>query len=83
MCNLNVRSDEMPLSIAEINKPMLIKRIKNKGSVKSFLENLGFLPGCEVVLVAKQNGNIICKVKESRVAINRDMAKCILIDPQR
>ncbi len=72
----------MPLSLAEMNQPMLIKKIKNKGSVKAFLENLGFLPGCEVVLISKQNGNIICKVKESRIAISRDMAKCILIDPQ-
>ncbi|NLN97607.1 MAG: ferrous iron transport protein A [Eubacteriaceae bacterium] len=72
----------MPITMAEINKPMLIGKIKDKGSVKTYLEKLGFIPGCEVTLVAKQNGNIICKIKESRIAINRDMAKCILINPK-
>jgi ferrous iron transport protein A len=44
-----------------------------------FLESLGFVQGGEVALVAKCGGNVIVRVKGSRVAIARDIADRIEI----
>ena len=43
------------------------------------LEDLGFVIGGAVTVVSRLNGNLIVKVKESRVAINEDTARRILI----
>ena len=46
--------------------------------IKRHIENLGFVPGAEVRIIAKMGGNLIVNIKESRIAINMDMARKIL-----
>ena len=43
------------------------------------LENLGFVVGGSVKVITALNGNVIVKVKESRVAISDEMARRIMI----
>lgn len=69
----------MPLSMAEAGEVNLIKRIGGKEETKRFLESLGFVPGGAVTLVSENKGNLIVNVKESRVAISREIANKILI----
>ena len=69
----------IPLSVLGAGNEGVIKRIAGKPEVKKHLENLGFLPGDTVNIISEQNGNIIVKVKESRIAINKEMAMKIYV----
>ena len=62
--------------IGEVNS---IKRITGKEEVRRFLESLGFVEGSEVTLLSKNGGNIIVKIRESRVAISKEMANKIMV----
>lgn len=69
----------MPLTLAKTGEINSIKRIGGKDEVRRFLENLGFVAGSSVTVVSENNGNVIVNVKESRVAISREMANKIMI----
>ena len=69
----------MPLTMAKCGEPNTIKRIGGKEETKKFLENLGFVTGCEVTVVSAMGGNLIGNVKDSRVALGKDMANKILV----
>ncbi|MBR4231916.1 MAG: ferrous iron transport protein A [Oscillospiraceae bacterium] len=69
----------MPLYLADIGEENTIKRIGGSPKVKQHLENLGFVVGGDVVLLSVLGGNVIVKVKESRVAISEEMAGRIMI----
>ena len=69
----------IPLSVADTGSTYVIKRIGGKPEVKKHLENLGFIVGDTVIVITEQNGNIIVKVKETRVAISKEMAMKIYV----
>lgn len=69
----------MPLTLATQGEPNIIKKIGGKPEVKKHLENLGFVPGTDVIVISTLGGNIIVKVKESRVAISKEMAQKIMV----
>ncbi len=69
----------MPLTMARPGVTELIKKVNGKEDVKRFLESLGFVAGGEVTVVSVINGNLIVNVKESRVAISREMANKIVV----
>ena len=69
----------MPLSVANPGEEAVIRKVGGSPSVKKHLENLGFVVGGSVMVIAAMNGNVIVKVKESRVAINDEMARKIMI----
>ena len=69
----------MPLTMLHSGEAALIRRIGGKDGSKRFLENLGFTVGEEVKVISSNNGNIIVQVKDSRVAIGREMADKILV----
>ena len=53
----------MPLTLADIGEKNIIKHIGGSPEVKKHLENLGF----------------IVNVKESRIAVSREMAQKIMV----
>ncbi len=69
----------MPLSMANPGERNFIKKVGGKEEVRRFLENLGFVVGSDVMVVSKINGDIIVNIKDSRVAISREMANKIVI----
>ena len=68
-----------PLTMASQGEPMTIKKIGGKQETKKFLETLGFVVGGTVTVVSEINGNMIVNVKDSRVAIGKDMANKIMV----
>lgn len=68
----------MPLLMASEGDVVIITRVMNDDEIKRHIENLGFVPGAEVRIIAKMGGNLIVNIKESRIAINMDMARKIL-----
>lgn len=69
----------MPLALADAGKENIIRKIGGSPEVKKHLENLGFVVGGTVTIVNTLGGNLIVNVKESRVAIDREMARKIMI----
>lgn len=67
------------LTMASQGEPMTIKKIGGKQETKKFLETLGFVVGGTVTVVSEINGNMIVNVKDSRVAIGKDMANKIMV----
>lgn len=69
----------MPLTLANVGEENMIKKIGGKPEVRAHLENLGFVTGGTVTVVSAMGGNLIVNVKESRVAISREMASKIMV----
>ena len=69
----------MPLALANVGEEQLILRVGGDPEVKKHLEDLGFVPGGTATVVASLDGNLIVKIKESRVAISEEMARKIMI----
>lgn len=69
----------MPLTLANIGEELTIKKVGGKPEVKQHLEDLGFVAGSGVTVVNTLGGNVIVNVKESRIAISREMAQKIMV----
>ena len=69
----------MPLSMVRQGQPNTICKVGGKEETRRFIENLGFVAGAEVTVVSEINGNMIVNVKDSRVAIGKDMANKIMV----
>ncbi|MGI6115502.1 FeoA family protein [Clostridiaceae bacterium] len=69
----------MPLTMAQPGEINAIKKVGGKADTRRFLENLGFVVGGNVTVVSQISGNVIVNIKESRVAISREMANKILV----
>lgn len=69
----------MPLTLANPGEENIIKKIGGMPEVKKHLEDLGFTVGSSVSVVSQMAGNVIVNVKESRVAVSREMAQKIMI----
>ena len=64
----------MPLSMLKAGESSLITRVGGNPETRQFLENLGFVVGTPVTVVNEISGNIIVIIKETRVAISKEMA---------
>ena len=64
----------MPLTMAPVGQASKIQRVGGNDETKRFLANLGFVVGSEVTVISAIGGNVIVNIKDSRVAINQDMA---------
>lgn len=69
----------MPLTMAKAGEKNTIKKIGGKEDMRRFLETLGFVVGSDVTVVSENNGNVIVNIKESRVAISKEMANKIMV----
>ena len=69
----------MPLTMASIGETNTIRKVGGNEETKRFLENLGFVAGAEITVVSAIGGNVIVNIKYSRVAINQDMARHIMV----
>ena len=65
--------------MVKAGEPNVIKKVGGKEETKKFLESLGFVVGGMVTVVSEISVNMIVNIKESRVAINKEMANKILV----
>ena len=68
----------MPLTMASIGETNTIRKVGGNEETKRFLENLGFVAGAEITVVSAIGGNVIVNIKDSRVALNQDLARHIM-----
>lgn len=69
----------MPLTFAKEGERVSIKKVGGKEDTRQFLENLGFVTGADVTVISTVGGNLIVNIKDSRVAIGKDMASQIIV----
>ena len=69
----------MPLTLANVGEETVIRKVDGKPEVRAHLENLGFVVGGNVTVISAIGGNLIVNVKESRVAVSREMAGKIMV----
>ena len=69
----------MPLTMAPVGQASKIQRVGGNDETKRFLANLGFVVGSVVTVISAIGGNVIVNIKDSRVAINQDMARHIMV----
>lgn len=69
----------MPLILADAGSENIVRKVGGTAEVKQHLADLGFNVGTPVTIIAAMGGNVIVKVKESRVAISKELAKKIMV----
>lgn len=69
----------MPLTLANVGEENMIKKVGGNPEIRKFLENLGFVAGSTVTIINEIGGNVIVNVKESRVAVSKEMASKIMV----
>ena len=69
----------MPLTYSEKNKELIILKIGGNEDVRRHLANLGLTVGGTLTVINSLCGNVIVKVKESRIALNEDLARKIMV----
>ncbi len=69
----------MPLYLASTGEENIIQRVGGSPEMKKHLEDMGFVAGGTVTVLNTIGGNLIVKIKESRVAISREMAGRIMV----
>lgn len=69
----------MPLLSANRGESYTITRIGGSAEVKKHLEDLGFTVGGKVTVISEMAGNLIVNVKETRVAVSRELALKIMV----
>lgn len=69
----------MPLIFANTGEENIIKKVGGSSETRKFLENLGFVAGGSVTVISEISGNVIVNVKNSRVAVSKEMAQKIMV----
>ena len=69
----------MPLTMLTRGQEDTVKKITGKDEVRAFLKSLGFVEGGTVSVVNEVGGNLIVKVKDTRIALSKGMAGRILV----
>ncbi len=69
----------MPLTMANTGEEIIIRKVGGNPDTRKFLENLGFVAGSAVTVISEIGGNVIVNVKDSRVAVSKEMACKIMI----
>lgn len=72
----------MNLALVPLNEDFQIVKIKKikDDSQKKLLNNMAFVEGAVVTVVSESYGNLIVKIKGSRVAIGKDIAMRIMVN---
>lgn len=68
----------MPITLADKGTEVIIRKIGGSHEVKLHLQNLGLVPGESCTVISENNGNLIIKFKETRLAIDSYMAARIM-----
>ncbi|MDE6030042.1 MAG: ferrous iron transport protein A [Oscillospiraceae bacterium] len=69
----------MPLTMANSGEELMIRKVGGNPETRKFLESLGFVAGGMVTIINEIGGNVIVNVKESRVAVSKEMAVKIMV----
>ena len=69
----------VPLVFTDVEEENIIRHVGGSNEVKKHLEDLGFVVGANVKVVNKTGNNLIVNIKESRIALSKEMALKIMV----
>ena len=69
----------MPLTLAPIGQELTIRKIVVEEKLKKHLENLGITINSKITILSQTGGNLICLVKEGRLALDKNTALKIFV----
>ena len=69
----------MPITMMKSGEACIIKRVGGKEEIRRFLGSLGFVEGASARVVSENGGNVIVNIRDSRVAISKEMANKIQV----
>jgi ferrous iron transport protein A len=69
----------MPLTLLKSGESGTVKKITGKDDTKRFLESLGFTAGTPVSVISEIGGNMVLRIRDTRIALDRNMARRIVI----
>lgn len=69
----------MPLTLANTGEVGVIRHVGGRPEIRKHLADLGFIAGSDVTVIAKTGGNLIVQIKESRMAVSRELASKIMV----
>lgn len=70
----------LPLTFVKTGDLAKVIKVNGKDNVKKHLADLGFIDGTIVNVISSHDGDIILNVKDSRLAVTREMADKIMIE---
>ena len=69
----------IPLTYADPGEENVILKVSGKPEVKKHLEDMGFTVGSIIRVVSSVNGNLLVNVKDTKVALDKELATKIMI----
>ena len=69
----------MPIVLAPKDVELRVIKVLLDEKTKKHLESLGITINSKITVISSINGNVIIKVKDGRLALNRDVASKILV----
>lgn len=69
----------MPIVLAPVDTELIILKIVANQDVKRHLEDLGITIGSKIKLIANSGGNVICEIKDGRIALDTETARKIFV----
>ena len=69
----------MPITLLRPGETGVVRRVSGAADTRRFLADLGFVDGSQVRVVSELCGNMIIHIKDSRVAVNKEMANHIMV----
>ena len=70
----------MPIMIAPLNQELTVIRITGDDKAMKHLRELGIVPQMKITLLSQEASGVILRVGESRLAIDKDIARAILVE---
>ena len=69
----------MPLAMLRVGEKARVTAITGTDTVRKHLGSLGFVPGVVITVVQVACGSMILGLQDSRVAVNEDLARRIMV----
>jgi len=69
----------MPLALSPVGISHTVKRIGGNAATRQFLETLGLTIGSAITIITENHGDIIIKIKNSRIAVSKELALKIIV----
>lgn len=70
----------MPIMIAPVNQELTVVRISGGDKALKHLRELGIVPQMKITLLSSEASGVILRVGESRLALDKDIARSILVE---
>lgn len=69
----------MPIFLAPTGELLTIAMVRGDDKVRKHLESLGIVPEGQIMVLNQENGGVIVKVNDTRLALDHNIARGILV----